>query len=169
MLRNSACDDSAYTTPSPTCRVCGRPSVSNGFLCAECRGVYHPRLKGDKAARFRHMCERWNPDLGYMCAYTGVKLDLVDRRSPLYAEWEHAIPGDESSVVLAAALVNRMKCYLKAEDFRRMVRALARYFDDPSPTKRFDLSAFPKGRVPQAYTSKQQSEEPTDLGTIEAT
>jgi hypothetical protein len=94
------------------------------------------------------MCRQWDPDLGFTCAYTGVKLDLVDRGSPLYAEWEHAIPGDDSSVVLATALVNRMKCYLTAEEFRGMVRALAWYFDDTSSAKQFDLSAFPKGPVP---------------------
>lgn len=53
------------------------------------------------------MCERWDPDLGFTCAYIGVKLDLLDRRSPLYAEWDHATLDDNSSVVLAAALVNR--------------------------------------------------------------
>jgi hypothetical protein len=90
--RDSLCDDPLYTTPSSTCRICGRPSVRNGFLCVECPGVYRPRLKGSKAARFRHMRERWNRDLGFTCAYTGVKLDLVNRRSPLYAEWEHPTP-----------------------------------------------------------------------------
>jgi hypothetical protein len=144
----SGCEDPTYTTSSLTCRICGRETVRNGFLCPECRSVYRPRLRGDKAARFRHMCERWDPTLGFTCAYTGVKLELVDRTSPLYAEWEHATPGDESSVVLAAALVNRMKCYLTAERFRDMALALARYFDDPNPTKRFDLSAFPSGPIP---------------------
>lgn len=109
--------------------------------------MYRPNAKGNKAARFRHMCERWDPDLGFTCAYTGVKLDLVNRRSPLYAEWEHVVPGDNSSVVLAAALVNRMK-YLTGDEFRIIVRALARHFDDGSPMKQFDLSAFPKRQVP---------------------
>lgn len=148
MALSLPCEDKAYTTPSLTCRVCGRPSVRNGFLCSECRIVYRPRMKGNKAARFKHMCERWDPDLGFTCAYTGVKLDLVDRRSPLYAEWEHATRDDDSSVVLAAALVNRMKCYLTADEFWRMVHALAQYFDDPSPTKQFDLSVFPEAPVP---------------------
>src|SRR5712691_11892097 len=102
MSFNSPRGDPAYTTPSPACKVCGRTSVLNSFLCADCRSVYRPRLKGDKTARFGHMCERWDPGLGFTCAYTGVKLELVDRSSSLYAEWEHAIPGKESSVVLAA-------------------------------------------------------------------
>jgi hypothetical protein len=161
--------DGSYTKPSLTCRVCGHPSVLNAFLCPDCRSVYRPRLKGDKAARFRHMRDHWDPELGYTCAYTGLKLDLVDRTSPLYAEWEHATPGDESSVVLAAALVNRMKCYLAAEEFKHMVRALARYFDDPDPARQFDLSAFPTGPVPQAYRSEQRSDVPTDPSTLEGT
>jgi hypothetical protein len=41
-----------------------------------------------------------------------------------------------------------MKCYLTVDEFRVIVRALARYFDDTNPAKRFDLSAFPKGPVP---------------------
>ncbi len=110
--------------------------------------MYRPNLKGNKAARFKHMHERWDHDRGFTCVYTGVTLELRDRRSPLYAEWDHATPGDDSSVVLAAALVNRMKCYLDAEQFRTMVGALARYIDDPSPEKQFDRSAFPRGPVP---------------------
>jgi hypothetical protein len=60
----------------------------------------------------------------------------------------HPHPGDNSFVVLVAALVNRMKCYLNAEEFQLMVRALTKHFDDTSPTKQFDLSALPKEPVP---------------------
>lgn len=41
-----------------------------------------------------------------------------------------------------------MKSYLTADEYRRMVHALAQYFDDLSPTNQFVLSAFPKRLVP---------------------
>jgi len=50
------------------------------------------------------------------------------------------IPGDESSVVLLADVVNKMKTDMTEEQFKTMVRALARRFDGHP----FDESAFPE-------------------------
>jgi hypothetical protein len=53
--------------------------------------------------------------------------------------FEHQTPGDESSVVVTCALVNRMKTDLTDDEFRTMVQALARMFDGD----KFDEGAFP--------------------------
>jgi hypothetical protein len=88
------------------------------------------------------MSSQWDPDAGaYRCYYTGVKL-LEEGRSPRSVTWEHRVPGDESSVVLVAELVNKMKAYMTEKEFRRMVRELSRRFDGQP----FSVSAFPSSR-----------------------
>jgi hypothetical protein len=55
------------------------------------------------------------------------------------AEWTHLTAGDESSVVLACKLVNRMQTDLTEGEFEMLVKALARCFDGEP----FDEAAFP--------------------------
>jgi hypothetical protein len=74
-----------------------------------------------------------------------VALDPSDRSSPRYAEWTLRVPGDPSSVVLVASLVNRMKAGLREDEFMAMVRALADRFERDRPSPRpFDEGAFPE-------------------------
>jgi hypothetical protein len=139
-------------SPSPECRVCDHPSVAGSYLCSRCRNL-RDRVdtrkdalgKGrtiDKAARRRALIEQWSADIdGFRCHYTGVKLSH-DYGSRRYATWEHREPGDESSVVLVADLVNKMKGDMSEAEFKKLVRALARHFDEES----FDESAFPPDR-----------------------
>jgi hypothetical protein len=143
-------DDSPYYSPSPTCVVCGEPSTvePNAYLCGRCKKVRGPKTLSSeqKTARIEHMIDQWRRNGEFRCHYTGVPLELENRIDVRYREWEHATPGVEGSVVLAAALVNRMKCYLNAEEFRRMVAELARYFADP--TTPFRDTAFPTKLIP---------------------
>ena len=96
----------------------------------------------DKQARLRAMQQQFDPSIdGYRCYFTGMPLDLVagTRRS---AEWTHLTPGDESSVVLACKLINRMQTDLTESEFASLVKALARRFEGAP----FDESAFPPDR-----------------------
>lgn len=140
------CDDPEYFKPSRTCRVCGKKSrpEPNAYLCFRCWGVLRPKnlTAAKKAARFKHMCESVNPDKGFVCAYTGVTLDLEDERSDRYAEWEHRIPTVDSTVVLSTRLVNRMKSDMSFDQFEVMVRELVRYWDHPDTP--FNEQAFPE-------------------------
>jgi hypothetical protein len=91
------------------------------------------------AARLAALNRQWDPEAGaFRCHYTGLVLTLVwgSRRS---ASWEHRTPGDESSVVLVADLVNKMKGDMDEDQFRRVVLALARHFETPG----FDEAQFP--------------------------
>ena len=74
----------------------------------------------------------------YRFYFTGVPLELAagTRRS---AEWTRLRAGDESSVVLACKLVNRMQTDLTEGEFEMLVKALARRFDGEP----FDEAAFP--------------------------
>lgn len=60
-----------------------------------------------------------------------------------YATWEHVMPGNASSVVLTADLIDKMKCDSSEQEFRTLVRALAAADFDP---QEFDESAFPEDR-----------------------
>jgi hypothetical protein len=85
------------------------------------------------------MRDQWSEERkAFLCAYTGVELSetLGNTR---YATWEHRDASDESSVVLVADLVNRMKGDMTESEFSAMVRALADQFRGEA----FDESALP--------------------------
>jgi hypothetical protein len=78
----------------------------------------------DKQARLRAMQRQFDPQIdSYRCYFTDVPLELAagTRRS---AEWTHLTAGDETSVVLACKLVNRMQTDLTEGEFEMLVKAL---------------------------------------------
>jgi len=70
----------------------------------------------------------------FYCEITGWKLNTKDHLSPFYLTWEHLTPGDEDDIVVAAALVNRMKANLTLDEFKLLVCALANRFANPLGT-----------------------------------
>jgi len=91
------------------------------------------------AARRDALRAQWNKRRkAFVCAYTGIS--LTHKGGATNAEWEHRIPKDESSVVLVAALVNRMKADLTEEQWDAMIAAL---YDLRIKHKRFKKSALP--------------------------
>jgi len=134
-----------WWSPSDVCRVCTERSEgsSTSFLCARCRRIYRqggPGLR-KKEARFRAMCAQWNDEAkAFLCYFTDLPLADRPPGSRTSATWEHLTPGDQSSVVLAADLVNKMKGNMTEAQFRRMVVALADHFRTNEP---FDGRAFP--------------------------
>ena len=61
---------------------------------------------------------------GYVCYYTGIKLDMTDPTSPWYYVFDHRIPGDDRTVVLTFALLNEMKSDQTDKEFYYNVRQL---------------------------------------------
>jgi hypothetical protein len=135
-----------YWTASTTCRACGGQSVTGSYLCARCRPIIcrietrkDPQGRGravDKQARLRAMKRQFDPSIdGYRCYFTNMRLELAAgmRRS---AEWAHLTASDESSVVLACKLVNRMQTDLTEPEFEALVKALARRFEGNRLTSR---------------------------------
>ena len=152
VLGSSAMMSDPYWAASTTCRACGGQSLAGSYLCARCRPIMarvetrkDPQGRGravNKQARLRAMEQQFDPSIdGYRCYFTGVPLELAagTRRS---AEWAHLTAGDESSVVLACKLVNRMQTDLTESEFAALVKALARRFEGEP----FDESAFPPDR-----------------------
>jgi hypothetical protein len=70
-------------------------------------------------------------------------------RDHRYLVFEHRIPGDEATVVVTCALVNRVKTHLTKERFKNLVVELAKVFDSGT----FNERAFPEGNHATAAAS----------------
>lgn len=96
----------------------------------------------DLDARFDAMCSQWDRSIGaFRCYYTGLAL-TGPPGSRRYATWEHVTPGESSRVALVADIVNKMKNDMDEEEFKTIVRALARHFDGAP----FEELSFPSER-----------------------
>src|SRR5712692_6926051 len=92
-------------SPSPTCRVCDRPSIPGSWACPRCRrlvdrgDIRAGRVPNMKARR-NSMRKQWNRERNaFLCVYTGIELTETNGETS-YATWEHRDPRDEGSVVL---------------------------------------------------------------------
>ena len=90
-------------------------------------------------ARREALRGQWNEDIqAFTCKYTSIA--LTHNGGARNAEWEHVIPGVESSVVLVAALVDRSKGDLTEAQWDAMIAALYALRIEGKP---FDESALP--------------------------
>jgi len=112
------------------CDICGEPSFPHSIYCPRCRrfvfwgGHDHgPRVKALKMA--------WDPVLkGFVCYYTGVLLNLTNPKSPWYATFDHRIPGDDMTQVMAASWVNAMKTAMSEKEFWAVIKEFARFLTE---------------------------------------
>ena len=118
------------------CTVCGVLHDTQTKWCLSCSkiiGRIDARAKHNKKARLAALKRAWGGSAFY-CEITGWRLTTTDRESPFYLTWEHLVPGNEKKVVVAAALVNRMKANLTLGQFKLLVCALANRFANPRGT-----------------------------------
>ena len=66
---------------------------------------------------------------GFICQYTGTKLNMTNHKDPFYFSFDHMVPGDNRKIVLTFALLNEMKSDMTYEEFKYYVRQFARFFD----------------------------------------
>jgi hypothetical protein len=105
------------------------------------------------AARRDALHEQWNEDLqAFTCKYTSIALSHDG--GARNAEWEHVIPGVESSVVLVAAVVNRMKGDLTEDEWDAMIGALYALRIKGEP---FNLEALPLNWQPNDSSARPAS------------
>ena len=138
------------------CAVCGAEKQPHAYACARCRRIldrFETRRDAsgsyrrfDRAARLRALQHSWH-DGAFHCFYTGIALVEDDRRwrDHRYLSFDHRTPGDEASVVVTCALVNRMKTDLSEEQFKAMITELAKAFAGGA----FDERVFPDGTAPR--------------------
>ncbi len=68
------------------------------------------------------MREAWNPaEDGFACHYTGARVDDMDPMSPWFLTFDHRVPGEAGTIVVAAWWVNLMKTALSEDEFWAVV------------------------------------------------
>jgi hypothetical protein len=108
------------------CVVCGREPVQWSYYCPRCRRLVLHTL--DQRHYVRAMKEAWSEEEdGFLCHYTGARVDDDEPEGPWYLSFDHGIPGDEGTLVVAAWWVNAMKSALSKEEFWKVVGEYDRY------------------------------------------
>jgi len=65
---------------------------------------------------------------GFVCQYTGVKLNLTNPQDPFYFSFDHMIPGDGLTVKLTFVLLNEMKSDMTFQEFEYFILQFAKFF-----------------------------------------
>lgn len=145
--------DSTDDMESGKCLVC-RGSSGAKYYCRRCKALLRSsKRKGSRKARLRALHDQWSEDRqAFVCKYTSTP--LTHSGGARDAEWEHAIPGDPESVVLVAAVVNRMKADLTEDQWNDMVRALYATRIEGKP---FDEKAFPPNWQPKSTARRRRT------------
>ncbi len=122
------------------CCQCGKPVFTlRSKYCLRCSRFNHRmEIKGfsPEAMEEIRLHIRTN---GYVCALTGLPLEMDDYRSPWYCVFNYLTPGDHSKVVLTCALFNEMKTDLSIKEFWYYIRQLANYFRHGTKIRKKEL------------------------------
>jgi len=116
------------------CCICDEPVHHyNAKYCLRC-AKFGQRMK-NKSFPAETVKAIWEyiRRFGYVCYYTGMALDLENRKSPLHLVFDHYIPGDPSKIVITSAWLNDMKSDMSEDEFKDSVCQLADYFRKGTP------------------------------------
>ena len=112
------------------CNVCRTSIHPLAKLCQRC-GKYANRVdirnRPNKNARIKALRDAWDGN-HFKCYYSGVVLEEINSKSPLYVSFDHRTPRDEDDIVVAAACINDMKTDMSEIEFRAVVIALSKAF-----------------------------------------
>ena len=111
-----------------TCVVCGDGALKRSRYCRRCHNFVES--ENEHETRMKALKKGWSSKAdGFVCHYTGIKLEEKDRTSPWYLTFDHKIPGRKGGTLLVAArFVNGMKTDLAEDEFRAMTRQLVSKF-----------------------------------------
>jgi len=125
------------------CDLCGkRVLVYNAKYCPRCsKFVARLHSKGLPPATIQETLEYIRQN-GFICYYSGIKLDLDDPKSPWYCVLDHWIPQDPGKIVLTCDLFNVMKSDLSEGEFWYFVRQLADFIEKGKPVRKMKLAYF---------------------------
>jgi hypothetical protein len=120
------------------CEVCGEPSFPGSDYCPRHRKFLFGKY--ERTARLVAFKRAWSPGKkGFVCEYTGIVLDETDPNSPWYVSIDHRVPGKKGDLAVCARFINTIKATLTAEQFPKVMEALARMMDGEP----FDESVIP--------------------------
>ena len=107
-----------------SCYCCCAPIPPQKKYCPPCRRLTN---QGERQAIADALKAAWDPAAkGFRCYYTGIILELFDLTSPWYITFDHRIPGKKGDLVACAAWVNVMKSQLSENEFKAVIKELAR-------------------------------------------
>jgi hypothetical protein len=109
------------------CAICSARTYPYSPYCPACRHIIS--MYANYREHAMAMQVSWDPvKKAFICYLTGLKLELVDRRSPIYRSFDHRIPRKPGTMRLAAAFANIMKSALSEDEFWLVVKELAHHF-----------------------------------------
>ncbi len=107
------------------CRGCGKRILLSKFkYCPGCVKLWRRLDNEDIPPKGKKYFWAYYRKYGRKCDLSGVSLEIDDDTSPWYLVFSRLVPGDNSRVVPAAALINQIKSALLKKEFRYYVLAL---------------------------------------------
>lgn len=106
------------------CPICGRPRLPHHEYCPRC-AKFGRRMKSKFPKQASKAIWDYIRKNGFVCYYTGMRLDLKDPKSPWYLVFDHWRPGDPRKVVITSSLLNDMKSDMTEGEFWYFIRQLA--------------------------------------------
>jgi len=122
------------------CCICGRPVyTAKAIHCLRCHKfaycMKNRRVNGKAAQDIWKYVKRY----GYVCYYTGLDLDLDDVADPLYFQFDHETPGDNSRIRLTCSMINEMKSDMDWKEFKYYIIQIARFLTTGVKIKKIKL------------------------------
>jgi ribosomal protein L37E len=110
------------------CCLCGKPVFTlQSKYCLRC-SHFAKRVEMQRfAPEVKQAIFDYVRKYGFVCYYTGLRLEMHDFNSPWYCVFNCLTPGDRSKVVLTCALFNEMKSDFSEEEFWYYIRQLANH------------------------------------------
>ena len=108
------CETSAPAPHSIYCGDCGKHLLHKPEAAARAAAMRNARVKGTKV---------------FLCYHTRHPLELGDRTSPWYVNFDHRTPGKKGDLVMCAWWVNQIKGALSGEEFWAVVLAYVDHLD----------------------------------------
>ena len=112
------------------CCICGKPvfSVRSIYCCPHSH--FSARMSDERfSPKTREALWKYVRKHDFTCFYTGQKgLDVFDKSSPYFLEFDHVIPGNPRKIVITSAWFNEMKGDLSIREFKRSNVQLYNYW-----------------------------------------
>ena len=110
------------------CHVCGKKTVPGSIYCARCRKFVFGKY--EHQARRKALKEAWSKEQdGFLCHYTGIKLEENNTKDPWYLSFDHSLPGKKGTLAVSARFMNTVKSTLTEKQFIAVMEALDRHLD----------------------------------------
>jgi hypothetical protein len=119
--------------PVSKCIICD--DVLRNYLAKYCRRCANimarvgTRGKAETAAQVAALRKAWDKeDECFRCYYSGIRLNDDNPRDPRYVTFDLTALEKGADLVVTAALIHEMKGNLSEEEFKEIVRQLAKHF-----------------------------------------